>query len=136
VTSSAPTTPLDPLEASYASPSAPGAPVGPPPVSRQLSVQVQRFGVLLEDGTQLEVTVDARDTRAYVVNRQRDQLPAIRLDDPLDALMLYTYAAWHAAHVRTGATPLTWAQWADQVIALELVSIGRVDPTSPGPGAG
>ena len=134
MTSPAPLTGPSPLEAEFADPVrlVPAAPA----LSRQLQVQVQRFGVLFADGAQLEVQVDARDTRAYVVNRQRDQLPAIALDDPLDALVLYTYATWHAAHVRTGASPLSWAQWAGEVVALELLGVGTVDPTNPARGAG
>ena len=112
--------------------------------ARPESGLTQRVRVTLEgdDGpTVYDVTLDARDRRAYALLADRYQLPRFDLDaegtiDVLRLEVLTVFSAWHALHHRLGTFPGDWPAF--NRVALDVAPIPGEELSAhpPGPGGG
>lgn len=89
--------------------------------------------------TEHRVTTDARDHRGYARLRHRYDLPTIDLSTGAagpDGILLMTFCAWHALHVRADppAVPHDWPRFDAEAIGLDLVAVEPTPPTAPGSG--
>ena len=97
----------------------------PPPSS------TQRVRLTLEDGTSWDVTLDARDRRAYALNADRYGLPAFTMDpagspDVLKLELLTVFSAWWATRHRLNLHAMDWPRFNASLVDLDL------EPDVPG----
>ena len=111
----------------------PAAPTVPP-----VPVLTQRVTVKMDDGSSYTATLDARDRRAYTLNRDRYKLPALTMheDDPDVGLLelLTVFSAWHATGHRLHLHALDWPAFSAR--ALEVTVEPGEDPVAYPPGRG
>jgi len=103
----------------------------------------QRVVAVLDDGSSWELTLDARDRRAYALMADRYKLPAFTLDpesgavDVLRLELLTVFSAWHAARHRLGLYSRDWPAWNAELVELTIIGDApEVAPHPPERGAG
>ena len=95
-----------------------------PPSSPSSPSSTQRDAVHLEPGETYQLTLDARDRRAYALNAERYKLPPFTIGPEADVLkleLLTVFSAWYAARHRLGLVSIDWPRWNALVIELDVL---------------
>ena len=113
-----------------------------PDTPTQAPSTTQRVTIVMEGGDVYDVTLDARDRRAYALHQDRYRLPAFTLDptaptyDVLKLELLTMFSAWWATRHRLKLHGLDWPAF--NAAAVELVTHPDVEvdahPLAPGAG--